>query len=449
MTRAVRACAFVSLTLLASGCVAKIHYQHPLENPGPAACPESQPIESLVAVALSGGGSRAAVFGAAALEALEEHGLREGVTHLSSVSGGSIAATYYATQRPACGELPSAVERRSCWHDFFRGFRRTMRDDWRGAMIWREILKLRFGSNTRRATSLAEALDRAFLHGARFDDLPPEPALLVNAASYDDARRFVFSNLCLPADPSRARALSFSRPGHPRATPGDLPLSLAVASSASFPPVIGPVNLEIAAPRTGGETEYWHLGDGGLVDNTGIDALEEVFLRERERPSGRLRRALLISLDSGRKTSPGSLNLIRNFYLLFARPQRIVDVAQARGHAYHELYWQGLATELAAEGIALERIVLRHGDAQLSQWPKSCKRAANPRASDAERRAAIRHHLQEIDTQLAIGECDADLVESAAHALVHAALGAEKVRDLRGRGFSVREAAHPHAGDGM
>jgi len=56
----------------------------------------------LLGVALSGGGSRAALFGAAGLEALA--GLRtadgasviDRITHVSSVSGGSIAATYYA-----------------------------------------------------------------------------------------------------------------------------------------------------------------------------------------------------------------------------------------------------------------------------------------------------------------------------------------------------------------
>src|SRR5262245_56591329 len=60
----------------------------------------------LLGVALSGGGSRAALFGAAGLEALA--GLRtadgasviDKVSHLSSVSGGSLAATYYVLKKP-------------------------------------------------------------------------------------------------------------------------------------------------------------------------------------------------------------------------------------------------------------------------------------------------------------------------------------------------------------
>ena len=58
--------------------------------------------DTLVGVALSGGGSRAALFGASGLEALAGLRLADGssliekINHLSSVSGGSIAATYYA-----------------------------------------------------------------------------------------------------------------------------------------------------------------------------------------------------------------------------------------------------------------------------------------------------------------------------------------------------------------
>ena len=60
----------------------------------------------LFGVALSGGGTRAALFGAAGLEALA--GLRtadgasvvQRITHLSSVSGGSLAAAYYTLKTP-------------------------------------------------------------------------------------------------------------------------------------------------------------------------------------------------------------------------------------------------------------------------------------------------------------------------------------------------------------
>ena len=60
----------------------------------------------LVGVALSGGGSRAALFGASGLEALagvrtqEGKSLLESVAHVSSVSGGSLAASSYVLSKP-------------------------------------------------------------------------------------------------------------------------------------------------------------------------------------------------------------------------------------------------------------------------------------------------------------------------------------------------------------
>jgi hypothetical protein len=57
-------------------------------------------------VALSGGGSRAALFGEAGLEALARLQTADGasvldkINHVSSVSGGSIAAVYYVLKKP-------------------------------------------------------------------------------------------------------------------------------------------------------------------------------------------------------------------------------------------------------------------------------------------------------------------------------------------------------------
>lgn len=71
-----------------------------------ASTPVFQPIEepdTLVGLAISGGGSRAATFAAGALEALAEVRVKDGsreisvlekVNYISSVSGGSLAAAY-------------------------------------------------------------------------------------------------------------------------------------------------------------------------------------------------------------------------------------------------------------------------------------------------------------------------------------------------------------------
>ena len=62
--------------------------------------------EFVLGIALSGGGSRAALFGAAGLESLARLRAADGasvldlVRYLSSVSGGSLPASYYALQQP-------------------------------------------------------------------------------------------------------------------------------------------------------------------------------------------------------------------------------------------------------------------------------------------------------------------------------------------------------------
>jgi hypothetical protein len=71
----------------------------PRRSPGPDS-------DLLVGVALSGGGSRAALFAAAGLEALGRvrvpggGSLLEWAGYISSVSGGSVAAAYYASRKP-------------------------------------------------------------------------------------------------------------------------------------------------------------------------------------------------------------------------------------------------------------------------------------------------------------------------------------------------------------
>ena len=40
----------------------------------------------------------------------------------------------------------------------------------------------------------------------------------------------------------------------------------AAAASASFPPLVGPITM-----RVGDEEVFWHVGDGGLYENSGIE----------------------------------------------------------------------------------------------------------------------------------------------------------------------------------
>jgi hypothetical protein len=448
------------------GCIAKIHYVVPPLEANPAEdcthCELGGAFQDVVGIGVSGGGSRAAVYGAAGLEALWEHGIIEHVTHLSSVSGGSIAASYFATNRPACEQASSENERETCWRAFFSEFKMAMRYNYFRSMEWRQLSPRRMFSSTRRATSLGESFDKKFLHNKTFGDLrtsdgngdtnPGDPILLVNASSYDEARRFVFSNLCIPSvvDESGAstssgsaplarpelRARTFSRPECARSVPSDFPISLAVASSASFPG-IGPVSIEVPSDCDGGTPEYWHLGDGGIFDNSGVDTLEEIVLWQRHDDRKKLERALILSLDSGKGAEPEKMKLIKNMWLYLQHPGLMFDIASRRGQAYHDLLWERLRNDFAKEGIWLENFPIRYSQAELEEWPGSCK---SREAAGAD----INEELASIPTDLEITDCHADLLELAAHKRVHETFDKEVVDRMNSEGFAIREVPADH-----
>ncbi|MDH3430367.1 MAG: patatin-like phospholipase family protein [Gammaproteobacteria bacterium] len=454
----------VSLALLASGCAFfvpdKIHHVvNPAEQPA-ARCDlddNAEPAERILGIALSGGGSRAAVFGAAALEALSEHGVLEQLSHLSSVSGGSLAASYFMANPPGCEETATTQAEQACWHEYFSDFKTQMRVNYQYGIVTHNARPTRFTSPTRRVTSLQEELDKRFLHGKTFGELGPHPVVLINATSYDETRRFVFSNACLAegaAESSAAsgqdggkryrimaenalaqralQAFTFSRPHCMRPVPNDLPVSLAVAASASFPPAIGPVSIEVPSDCDAGEPEWWHLGDGGAIENSGVDSLEEVLLRRLADPGPPLQKALILSVDAGKKMDPAELKARKNFRMNSSpsRANLVVISPRVRGQAYHDVFWDEMIAELASEGIGFEKITFKHGLAQLARLPDSCsgKMSVEEVISDL---------LSEIPTRFTVDDCNADLLEMAAHQLVHESLDDATVQRLTGEGFAI------------
>jgi len=454
----------LTLTLFSSGCAFvmpdKIHYVVDATEQSMASClPEDQPesADQILGIALSGGGSRAAVFGAATLEALSEHGILGQVSHISSVSGGSLAASYFLTHPPVCDQSATQEAQQTCWHEYFSEFKEKMRVNYQNGILIRNSRPTRFSSPTRRATSLKEELDEQFLQGRTFGELGSRPMVLINATSYDETRRFVFSNVCLAAgaaDPSggaieqggkRYRimaekaladralwAFTFSRPGCTRPVPGDFPVSLAVAASASFPPAIGPVSIESPSGCDGGEPEWWHLGDGGVIENSGTDSLEEVLLRRLADDGSPLENALILSVDSGVHLDPEDLKRLKNFKMNAtpAHVNLVVHSPRVRGQAYHDIFWEELSAELAKEGIDYEKITFRHSKAELDELPNSCV----DRLSGLQ---AISDLLLEIPTLFKIDECNADLLELAAHQLVHETFDDEAVQRLGNKGLSI------------
>ena len=108
--------------------------------------------DTVVGVAFSGGGSRAAVFGAGGLEALgrlrapQGGSVLEQVSYLSSVSGGGLSAAYYALHKPlretpVLGPEGTMTE---AYQTFFADFQAKLAQDFQSALIWRQLGRFRF-----------------------------------------------------------------------------------------------------------------------------------------------------------------------------------------------------------------------------------------------------------------------------------------------------------------
>jgi len=156
----------MSLILLLTGCFAKIqHLPAHSDKTAPVFVPLPDQ-DVLVGIAVSGGGSRAATFAAGALEALANirmtesgspRSVLENVTHMSSVSGGSLATAYYAVKKPAKAEAMLAEQSLSpTYRQFFASFKEDMQINFQLPAIGRQLMKFRVANPTKFAHSLAD-----------------------------------------------------------------------------------------------------------------------------------------------------------------------------------------------------------------------------------------------------------------------------------------------------
>jgi predicted acylesterase/phospholipase RssA len=409
----------------------------------------------LVGVALSGGGTRAALFGAAGLEALAKVRMPDGasliekVSHLSSVSGGSIAATYYALKKPGrdVKVIDGDGSLSDTYRSFFERYEADVTQNFERSLIWRQLLSFRWLNSALAARTLAEILQQRLFHDARIQDLSmreqrgDSPGLIINTTLYNNGRRFAVTALPGEAfdydffgDLERAvkqrggvmEPTPYIRERWKRLrpmTPLDIHmdpcaggLAGAVAASASFPPLVGPITLQV-----GGEKTYWHAGDGGLYENQGIEALLFLYLKQLQ--AKQAKRALIIAFDSSYPFSVGERQLgLRSlpFTLLTFDFSRIPSIMEERASTYSALFFRSLQLEgVFPDSRTLNAIILRHTDAHwasdMSDLPPACKAESKPLTSPE----AVKERIAEIPTALNLpSKCDRELLVASATKLV-------------------------------
>ena len=219
----------------------------------------------------------------------------EETRYLSSVSGGSVAGAYYAGHKPP-KEIPVLTPQGDYTNEyqaFFKQYRERLAQDFEGALIWRQLGSFRWLNSALAARSLQEVLQENLLGDITLGALSARqvrgdiPAFMFNAALFNDGRRLIMTTLPqdvarydIFADLRRAAArrndvmefvpltqrmwegLMAATPLDLRVDPCPMPVAGAVAASASFPPLVGPITF-----RVQGEATYWHAGDGGLYEN--------------------------------------------------------------------------------------------------------------------------------------------------------------------------------------
>ncbi|MCC6141613.1 MAG: patatin-like phospholipase family protein [Nitrospira sp.] len=245
-----------------------------------------------IGLAISGGGSRAAVFGGAVLRELQRLGLLPQVDVLSAVSGGALPAAYYALDGFRTV-------------DFSNGFLERIGQDFQGEMRSRlispgNLLKYWF-TDAAKSDLVVQVLDDRLFDGATYADLnPARPKLLLNATDALTGDPFVISDESFATLSSPLSSLTVAR---------------AAYMSAAYPGVFDPVLLSSSAPASHPDILAY---DGGPADNLGIKTLVNVLEKADQRvalteqfPKG----CLIVAIDAtprlaGEKDHPLSASTV-------------------------------------------------------------------------------------------------------------------------------------------
>lgn len=224
-----------------------------------------------IALALSGGGIRAMVFHLGVLRVLAERGALEGVSRISTVSGGSLligliykeAGMRWPTSEQFLSSIYPVIREKLCNCSLLMGAARQLAQP----KNWRFLLS--------RANLLALALKSEWGITANLSDVAATPEWSINGTNAGNGKRFRFKN-----DSIGDYTLGY-------AEPDGYPLANALAVSAAFPGGFGPLQLD-ATQFQWRKLPYWgatadevptvdvgyrqlHLYDGGVYDNLGLE----------------------------------------------------------------------------------------------------------------------------------------------------------------------------------
>jgi hypothetical protein len=343
--------------------------------------------------------------------------------------------------------------------DFFQQYAKEMRTEWESSLVGPLL-----GDGTGRAFKIANKWDGTIFHGDTFADLRQRetdgdsPYVILNGTTWDSGRRFVFTNLPasefsyqfvdqvrkyvtnagLPDEEAKlleARLLPEADRFRPitaeeiKADLSGLKVGFAVATSASVPLLIGPV-LYSVGPVNCGQSSCLHIGDGGMLDNQGVESLAQVLFGKLLAPSDAgprqdppKQKGLMIVIDGSYPIHDlkfGEGDWV--FSYLTESPSRLSDIMEERARGYQLLLWSLLRANSKDPNRVIPGpdqlwlVYLRHIDAAqaIADYPQGLCGWDKPQDV-----AVVAAKLRNIPTRFKIdAKCDAPLLQRAAKELV-------------------------------
>jgi predicted acylesterase/phospholipase RssA len=205
-----------------------------------------------LALAISGGGSRAANFGAAVMLELEKRKLLEQVDVISGVSGGTLPAVYYGLRDGKAGAFTEPAVREALGYDF--------QTTWIRRWFLPQNVFRYWLTDFTRSDIMVQVFNNQLYHDATFADLRVHPKVLLNSTVHNDHTRFTFTDQRF-ADLRSALAAYH--------------VANAVNASSAFPGAFQDVTLQSYTEPI----QYLHLYDGGPMDNLGVQAITDYINR--------------------------------------------------------------------------------------------------------------------------------------------------------------------------
>lgn len=220
-----------------------------------------------IALCLSGGGFRAALFHLGALRRLNELGVLGHVDQISSVSGGSILAAHLVQAIP---KWPEKGERIEDWERTVAApFRAFTSKNLRAWPLLKRLLPWNWLRQSTSVLALADGESR--LTQKMLTDLPERPEYIFCATDMVYGTYWVFE---------KERLGGGDFVGY-KETDQAWSVARAVAASSCWPPAFDPLTLRLNSDDYTGATEHdskrkehvrdMSLTDGGVYDNMGLE----------------------------------------------------------------------------------------------------------------------------------------------------------------------------------